>query len=163
MKNILMITFAFSIALLGVGCGGGLYGRGAMGAYGTAGYGSYGSGYGSMPYGAGGPVVGTPVGTGGLPVGARGALSPYGGSVYAGTGYTNPELTMAAAGRRADWARASASVPVVPMVASPCADGSCPTPVVEEAPEDTEARLDDIEEQVLADHGRIIALEAGDD
>lgn len=156
MKNILMITFAFSLALL-TGCGG-FYGRGGMGAYGAMGpgygsmpYGMPGGAMGSMPGGAmAGPMVGTPMMGGGLPVGARGRMSPYGGSGYFGTAYANPEAVVAADRTRRAWRDGSSAG----VVASPCSDGSCPTPMVE-APADPEleARIEAVEDQLLADHG----------
>jgi len=75
----------------------------------------------------------------------------YGGSVYSGTGYVNPELTMMAAGRRADLMAASAAVPSTPMTSSPCASGRCPLPTTATAPDITE-RVEAIEDQLLADH-----------
>jgi len=155
MKNLMMIL---GLALLVVtsGCSG-LMGRGGMagGGYGSMGYGSssYGTagGYGSTGYG---PMVGTPGMTPGtLPVGARGRVMAYGGSVYMGTGYVNPELTMMAASRRADLMAASAAVPSVPMASSPCDDGSCPPPEGVTAPDpELEERVEAIEDQLLADH-----------
>lgn len=155
MKNFLMIL-GLTLLVTTSGCmrpgtmGGG---RGSMmaGGYGTAG------GMGNPMMGGGGmggTMMGTPGMTPGvLPVGARGRVMAYGGSVYMGTGYVNPELTMMAAGRRADLMAASAAVPSTPMTSSPCADGSCPTPV-EAAPADSALteRVEAIEDQLLADH-----------
>lgn len=152
MKNFLMILGLVLLALAS-GCGG-LYSRGRMGAYGSVGYGSvpYGSAGGVGGPMAAGPMIGMPGSTvGALPVGARGRISPYGGSVYMGTGYTNPELTMMAAARRAEWMAASAAVPAVPM--APCADGSCPLPEAEVTSDpELEARIEAVEDQLLADH-----------
>ncbi len=155
MKNLMMILGLMLLAMAS-GCGG-LYGRGRMGAYGGVGYGS--GPYGSAGGGVGGPMaagpmVGVPGSTAGaLPVGARGRISPYGGSAYYGTGYTNPELTMMAASRRAEWMAASAAVPSVPMVPSPCADGSCPLPEAEVTSDpELEARIEAVEDQLRADH-----------
>ena len=155
MKNLMMILGLMLLAMAS-GCGG-LYGRGRMGAYGGVGYGS--GPYGSAGGGVGGPMasgpmVGVPGSTAGaLPVGARGRISPYGGSAYYGTGYTNPELTMMAASRRAEWMAASAAVPSVPMTSSPCADGSCPLPEAEVTSDpELEARIEAVEDQLLADH-----------
>lgn len=147
MKSILMIL-GLALCVLTSGCGG-MYGRGgAGGVYGPSGNGSmgYGStgGYGT-PMGSP-PMVGMPGTSTGLPPGARGRISPYGGDRFFGTAYANPEIVVAADRTRSAWRDpVGATVPVAPVV-DPCADGDCPPPP-EADPRD--ARIEALEDQVV--------------
>jgi len=166
-NTLILITFAFSLALLS-GCGG-LMGRGGMAGGGYGGYGSPGYGA-SGPYGSsggmGGPMMGSGYGSGpmvgspgmtpgALPAGARGRVMPYGGSAYYGTGYTSPEAVANADMARRSWRDAASMTPTVPLATSPCASGSCPLPAADSGTStdaETRARLEAIEDQLLADH-----------
>ena len=83
-----------------------------------------------------------------LRVGARGRVSPHGGSEYEGTGYLNPELPMMAAAWRASSMRASTAASTAPMTINR-AEGDEPMTAVD--PE-ARARLDALEELAVTDH-----------
>lgn len=110
MKNYAFLALAFIVSLASVGCARQFHPPVAFGGVGAGAYGGVGYGTGFMP-------------------GATGAISPYGGSVYAGTTYDPRSAPAIAAYDQARyaarWSSAPAGAPVV--VASPACT-SCPLP-----------------------------------
>ncbi len=123
----LIIVIGFAILMHGTGCAMG-YGRPQM-------TGMYGN-----------PTLGMQMqASAELPIGTRGRVQPYGGSVYTGTGYTNPELVMAAHQARQRWSEdaqtTSVSVPLQSTTGAP-----------QTVNQNLQARIEALEDQAAEDH-----------
>ena len=83
--------------------------------------------------------------TSNVTIGTRGRVQPYGGSVYTGTGYTNPELVMAAHQARQRWSEdaqtTSVSVPLQSTTGAP-----------QTVNQNLQARIEALEDQAAEDH-----------